>query len=252
VQVLAILQARVSSTRLAGKVLRPILDKPMLLLQIERILRSKMIDKIVVATSHEPSDDPLAEGLEKMDISYFRGSLNDVLDRFYQAAQVYKPKHIVRLTGDCPLIDPELIDQLINLHINEENDFSSNTMPPTFPDGLDVEVMRYKVLETMWLKAHSPSEREHVTLYVRNHQELFKIGQIRREKNLEHLRWTVDEPEDFQLVSSIYNALYLDNPAFSTQDILNFLEVNNELNTSNTHYERNAGLASSLLEDMKA
>jgi len=145
--ILAILQARTSSSRLPGKVLKPILGKPMLLLQIERVRRARKIDKLVVATSNDPSDDGIEALCKQHGIDCFRGSLNDVLDRFYRAALTYNPEHIVRLTGDCPLIDPELVDSIIDMHLEGNYDYTSNAIQMTFPDGLDVEILTIKVLK---------------------------------------------------------------------------------------------------------
>jgi spore coat polysaccharide biosynthesis protein SpsF len=152
-EIAAILQARVSSTRLPGKVLKPILGVPMILRQIERVRRAKKIDQFIVATSNDRTDDPLADICSNTNIECFRGSLEDVLDRFYHAAKPLNPEHIVRLTGDCPLADPQLIDQLILFHLQGGYDYSSNTVETTYPDGLDVEIFRFSCLELAWKEA---------------------------------------------------------------------------------------------------
>lgn len=239
--ILAILQARVSSTRLPGKVMKPILGRPMLSLQIERIQRSGLIDKMIVATSREDSDNDISILCEQMQIPCFRGSLNDVLDRFYQAAGQYEPEHIVRLTGDCPLIDPKIIDDVIDFYIKGNYDYVSNALNPTFPDGLDVEVFRYSVLQTVWRKAFLKEQREHVTPYIYQHEKQFYIGEYKNREDLSNLRWTVDEPEDYSLVRLIYEALYPGNPDFATQDIMDFLQQNVLLSRINSHITRNEG-----------
>lgn len=247
--ILAVLQARVSSTRLPGKVLKPIMGVPMILRQIERITRVKSIDKLVVATSKDKTDLPLAELCEKHNINCFRGELNDVLDRFYHVAKQYNPEHIVRLTGDCPLADPQLIDQVIAYYLNGDFDYVSNTIKPTYPDGLDVEIFNFPSLESAWREAILPSQREHVTPFLYQHPERFKIGSFKNDIDLSDLRWTVDESADFALVSKIYEGLYPINPYFVTTDILDFLDKNSELKRVNAHHSRNEGYLKSLNKD---
>jgi len=248
--ILAILQARVSSTRLPNKVLLPLLGKPMLARQIERIMRSNYIDRLVVATSDESSDDAIEALCGTLGISCFRGSLDDVLDRFYQAAAREEADHVVRLTGDCPLTDPEVIDNVIHEHLVKHNDYTSNCINPTFPDGLDVEVIRYETLKEAWNNADLKSQREHVTPYVYQHPEQFKSSNYYHHgENLSHLRWTVDEPGDYELVTEIYQRLYQAKPAFNMNDVLELLEKYPALKTINTHIGRNEGYQKSLLND---
>jgi len=248
--ILAILQARTSSTRLPGKVLKPILGYPMLSLQIERIQRSKRIDKLTVATSSDLSDSDIENLCIKIQIPCFTGSLDDVLDRFYQTAMQYKPEHVVRLTGDCPLVDPEIIDKVINFYFEGGFDYATNSMAPyTFPDGLDVEVFSFTVLEKAWHEARLPSHREHVTSFVCQHPEMFKVGYFKHEVELSHLRWTVDEPEDFEFVSQIYKELYPQNPTFITEDILGLTNRKPSLLEINSHVERNLGTRKSAEAD---
>jgi spore coat polysaccharide biosynthesis protein SpsF len=249
--ILAILQARVSSTRLPGKVLKPILGRPMLLLQIERVRRAQGFDKLLVATSTDPSDDAIQSLCRKNGVDCTRGSLRDVLDRFYQAALPFKPKHVVRLTGDCPLADPEVIDRVIDVHLKGSFDYTSNALEPTYPDGLDVEVVRFASLAQAWREATLPSHREHVTLYVHQHPERFRIENVRSEQDLSALRWTVDEPADLEVVKRIYEGLYPKNPEFTTRDILSFLDRHADLKVLNTAHRRNEGLARSLAEDTR-
>lgn len=247
--ILAILQARVSSTRLPGKVLKNIISKPMLLRQIERIRRAKLIDKLIVATSLDLTDNPIETLCKENDIAFYRGSLNDVLDRFYQTAKPFNADHIVRLTGDCPLIDPQLIDAVISFHIKGGYDYSSNNFECTFPDGLDTEVFKYKCLEQAWKEAVLPSQREHVTPFIYQQPDRFKIGNFKNTVDLSGLRWTVDEPADFELISIIYNSLYSKNPKFTTNDILAFLDSHPDLKSMNTHHERNEGMKKSFDKD---
>ncbi len=247
--ILAILQARVSSTRLPGKVLKPILGQPMLLQQIGRVRRATRIDRLVVATSLDIFDDPIEQLCRENNLECFRGSLEDVLDRLYQAAKPFRPDHVVRLTGDCPLSDPDLIDQIVEYHLKNQFDYTSNAIQPTYPDGLDMEIFRFSCLETAWKEAVLPSQREHVTPFIHQQPDRFKIGHFKGPVDLSMLRWTVDEPADFDLVTRIYEAIYPGNPNFTTADILAFLDRNPALKTVNTHHERNEGLQKSLRAD---
>lgn len=249
--ILAILQARFSSTRLPGKVLKSILGKPMLAIQIERIKRSQLIDKLVIATSNQSTDDAIASLANKIKVNCFRGSLNDVLDRFYQIAFKLNPSHIVRLTGDCPLIDPKLIDQIIKYHLEHDFDYTTNAIEATYPDGLDVEIFTFKALKEAWEEAKLPSQREHVTPFINRQPKRYNIHHYKNDQDLSALRWTVDEPLDFELVTRIYEGLYPQNPQFTTQDVLNFLELNPELKTLNTCHKRNEGYQKSLFADQK-
>ena len=178
---LAILQARTSSTRLPGKVLKPILGKPMLERQLDRLARVRQIDKLVVATSEGPDDNALAELCDRIGFKCFRGSLNDVLDRFYQTAKIYNARNIIRLTGDCPVADPQIIDEIISHYLSGNFDYVSNTIEPTYPDGLDAEVFRYECLEQAWHKAKLPSQREHVTPFIWQQPDRFKLENHRCE-----------------------------------------------------------------------
>lgn len=247
--ILAVLQARVSSSRLPGKVLKPILGKPMLALQIERCRRAKRLDNLILATSSDPSDDALVELAAAINVRCVRGSLNDVLDRFYQAAAPERPQYVVRLTGDCPLADPQVIDELVEFCLAGGYDYAANCVEPSYPDGLDAEICTFAALETAWREAQLPSEREHVTPFIRNHPERFRCGALKNSVDLSHLRWTVDEPEDFALVSAIYAALYPANPEFDTAAVLQLLERRPELKTQNVKFDRNEGYLKSLKED---
>jgi spore coat polysaccharide biosynthesis protein SpsF len=248
--ILAILQARVSSSRLPGKVLKPLLGVPMLLRQIERLKKSQKIDQLLVATSTEPSDDPIEKLCEEQGIACYRGSLNDVLDRFYQAARGFNPKHVVRLTADCPLTDARLIDDVIGFYLDGGFDYASNAIQATYPDGLDMEVFRFSCLEQAWREARLSSQREHVTPFIHQQPLRFKIGHYKNSSDLSHLRWTVDEPKDFELVTMIYETLYPRNSDFSTQDILELLDQRPELVHWNTSHQRNEGYQKSLKADL--
>jgi len=221
----------------------------MLALQLERLQRASMLDKIVVATSFQPEDHAIEAFCTDVGIACTRGSVEDVLDRCYTAVAAYKPELVMRLTGDCPLADPTVIDGLVKFFRGGEYDYVSNTLRPTWPDGLDTELMRFECLETAWRDARMPSEREHVTPYIYKHPEVFRLGSYENSTDLSALRWTVDEPADFELVKRIYENLYPISPTFSTQDVLNFLRANDDLATLNVAYERNEGYKNSLARD---
>lgn len=247
--ILGVVQARVSSTRLPGKVLAPILGEPMLARQLERVKRARRLDEVAVATSTDASDDPLEAVCERAGVACFRGSLDDVLDRFRAAAEHFGATHVVRLTGDCPLTDPAVVDATVAAHVEGGFDYTSNVDPPTFPDGLDVEVLTARTLETAWREARLPSEREHVTPYVRTHGDRFRLGCVSNGEDLSALRWTVDEPRDLAFVTAVYEALYPADPAFGMADVLALLARRPELAELNAHIERNEGMKPSLAAD---
>jgi spore coat polysaccharide biosynthesis protein SpsF len=221
----------------------------MILRQIERLKRIRLIDRLILATSDDPSDDPLTELCAQEGTECFRGNLEDVLDRFYQAALPYSPEYVVRLTGDCPLTDPEIVDQLISLFLEQNVDYASNCLEPTYPDGLDAEIFRFSCLENAWKEATLPSQREHVTPFIYRQPDRFRIGCMKSHVNLSGLRWTVDEPIDFELVTHIYEALYPRNPNFTTSDIVKLMGQNEELWNINTGIARNEGYLKSLQDD---
>ena len=198
--ILGILQARMSSTRLPGKVLMPIWGIPILLFMANRVQESKMIDKLVVATSINKTDTPIRELCARHKILCFSGSLEDVLDRFYWLAQIFTPTHIVRLTADCPLIDPEIIDATINHHIRNGYDYTRNY---GYPDGLDVECITFDTLCSAWKDSTLPFDREHVCPFILNHPERFKLGRLENDKDLSHIKISVDTEEDYQRVKRI-------------------------------------------------
>jgi spore coat polysaccharide biosynthesis protein SpsF len=247
--IIAVLQARVSSTRLPGKVLKPILGVPMLEHHLERLSEVRCIDRLIVATSIQPDDDPIVELCRRRKVECFRGKLDDVLDRYYRAVESYRPDAVVRLTGDCPLADPEVIDEGIEYFCNDDYDYVSNCVERTYPIGLDAEIFRFEALRQAWREAQLPSEREHVTPFIKNHPERFVLGQFKNDIDLSHHRWTVDEPEDFEFVRAVYQALYLQKPRFSMHDILYLLERQPELTRINYHIVHGAGYQKSLNED---
>jgi len=245
----AFVQARFSASRLPGKVLKTIMGKPMLELQLERIRASRMIDRVVVVTSISPEDRRIVELCERIGLDVFCGSLENVLDRFYQAADKIKPDHIVRLTGDCPLIDIGIVDTMIRLYLDQGGDYGTNCTPPTFPDGLDAEIFTFQALKEAHQEAVLPSHLEHVTQFIESQPARFKIVNLSHSEDLSRLRWTVDEPEDFEFVKSVFESLYSSNPHFTMQDILALLKAKPELGLLNQRFMRNEGLLKSQEED---
>lgn len=247
--IVAIVQARMTSSRLPGKVLKPILGRPMLELQIERLRRAHRIDRIVVATSTDASDGPIATLCDRLGVDCFRGSLDDVLDRFYRAANAFHATEVVRLTGDCPLIDPALIDHLIVCHLDGGYDYSTLSLEPTYPHGLDAEIVTFAALERAWAEAELPSEREHVTLYLYKRAKGVRLGNVKQDKDQSSIRLTVDHAEDFEVVSRIFEALYPVNPAFDTADVVEFLEAHPKVARLNARYRRHEGVKESYAAD---
>ncbi len=221
--ILAVLQARTSSSRLPGKVLQDLAGRPMLARQCERILRATRIDRLVIATSEEESDAPVAVLAEELGIACYRGSLQDVLGRFHGAATEYSATHVVRLTGDCPLTDPQLIDHVIDAHIDGGFDFTSNALDRTYPKGLDAEACTRAALGVAAREATTRAEREHVTPFFYTHPERFRIGSVRQAEDHSALCWCVDEPEDLEFVRTVYGRLLPTNPAFTTSEVMDLL-----------------------------
>lgn len=249
--ILGIVQARMSSTRLPGKVLLPLLGKPMLARQVERLQRSRSLDQLLIATTIDPSDDPIAALAEELGLTCYRGAPDDVLDRFYQAALPYHATHIVRLTADCPLADWALIDRAVETMLDGSYDYVSTALQPTWPDGLDAEVLSVSALEMAWTESVSPVEREHVTPFIVSRPDRFRQASVNSSVDLSAMRWTVDEPQDFQFVTRIYEALYPRDPAFTTADVLELLRSEPELLAINQGIERNEGLRLSIERHMK-
>jgi spore coat polysaccharide biosynthesis protein SpsF len=223
-----------SSSRLPGKVLRAICGRPMMLRQIERISRARLIDRLVVATSVECEDDAIFEVCETAGVICRRGPLADVLQRFVVAAEPDVPDHLVRLTADCPLADVSVIDDLIALHLREDHDYTSNTITRSFPHGLDCEVTKWSALRQAAESASSAYDREHVTPYLYNPLNKFRTGQLVNHEDLSFLRWTVDYPEDFLFVDAVYDALYDRKAAFGTSDVIALLGARSELREVNS------------------
>lgn len=250
IETVLITQARTGSTRLPGKVLMEINQIPLLKIHLERLKKCKNVDKIIVATTNNVEDDII----EKMTIEWgydvFRGSEKDVLDRFYQAVKNLHPLWVVRVTSDCPLIDPSLVDKVIEVTQVENKDYGSNVIEETFPDGQDVEVFKFTALETAWKIAKKDSEREHVTPFIRNNSNLkggniFSALSYKNDIDYSQVRITVDEPRDFQLINKIINDLGSNKSWIEYTDYI----INNKLNSINGNITRNEGYLKSLKMD---
>lgn len=222
-KVVAIVQARMGSTRLPGKVLKEVLSRPLLSYQIERMKRATLIDELVIATTPF-NNEPIIELCEKEHVSYFVGSEKDVLERYYKAAQQHEADIVVRMTSDCPLIDPLVVDSVIKMYLNNNFDYVSNTQIRTFPRGMDTEVFSFKALERAYKEAKIEYEHEHVTPYFYLNENKFKIGQYKQKDDTNEIRLTVDTPEDFEVIRLIFEELYPKNANFSLKDILAILE----------------------------
>ena len=248
----AMIQARMGSSRLPGKVMKDVVGKPLLEHIIIRLRACDKIDKIIVITSEEISNEPIKQLCNEINVDCFMGDEDDVLNRYYKAAiefNLNENDDIVRITADCPLIDPKIVDEVIEKHLNGNYDYTTNTLIRTFPDGLDCEIFKLSILNEMWDKARLKSEREHVTLFVKNNPENYKLGNIKQDVDYSNLRWTVDEKEDFILIKRIYEQLYDDEKIFLMDDILDLLTNNPSLLKINDMYERNEGLQKSLDND---
>jgi spore coat polysaccharide biosynthesis protein SpsF len=228
----AIVQARMASSRLPGKVLAHIGDQPMLSWVVERTRRACRVDTVVVATTTAESDDPVENYCLSTGYPVFRGSPLDVLDRFYQAARKYEAQVIVRLTADCPFIDPDEIDHVVDVFLEQRADFAANRLPPpwkrTFPIGLDTEVCSFAALERAWNEADQLHDREHVMPYLYEVEGRFKVRVVKHEPGYGHMRWTVDAPPDLELVQQVA-ALFGERDDFTWYEVLALFEQHPEL-----------------------
>jgi glutamate-1-semialdehyde 2,1-aminomutase len=227
------------STRFPNKVMRTVNGKPMIELLLSRLAKARRIDQILLATSDDPRNQPLADHVRSLGYEVFQGSENDVLDRYYQAAKPHQPVTVVRITGDCPLIDPELIDQAIAAYETQGVDYLSNTLPPSYPDGLDTEVFSFRALEQAAQQATKPAEREHVTPFIRE-SGLFKTGKFTHEKDYSQERWTVDEAADFEVVTAVFNH-FRPRMDFSWLEVMALHQSQPILFQANQHLTRNQG-----------
>lgn len=235
----AIIQARMGSTRLPGKVLKMVNGRPLLEIQLERVKASTRLGQIVVATSTLALDDSIADLCAQLGVPCFRGSETDVLERYYLAAKMFSADTIVRLTADCPLIDPAIIDQTIEIFENERADYSANTVPPEtsrFPDGTDVEVFSLAALERAYREATDAKDREHVTFYFWKHGRNFKTVQLRQPEDWSSYRFTVDYPEDLRVVEYLLNRLAQTQRFGHVRELVAELEANPDVRKANTRH----------------
>ncbi len=247
-EILAIIQARMGSSRLPDKVLKKIMEKPVLWHVIDRVSKSRLINEVIVATTYQREDLAIVEYCASRGIRVFAGSDNDVLDRYYQVAKLLRPDHIVRITADCPLHDPAVIDMVIQKHLDLDNDYTSNTLEETFPDGLDCEVFKFSALEQAWKNAKLASEREHVTPYLKKGKQ-FKKYSIKDSVDHSQYRWTLDTDRDFVFIVRIFEELYSDDPDFDKDDIYDLLERCPDIMELNKGIVRNEGYLKSLEND---
>lgn len=250
-KVVAITQARTGSTRLPNKVLLEIQNKSLLQIHIDRIKQSKLIDDIYIATTVKYSDNSIEELAKQLNIHYYRGSEDDVLDRFYQTIKDIQPDYVVRLTSDCPLIDPQLLDEVIQEAINKKYDYYANIIEELYPDGQDIEVFTFKALETAWKDAKLLSEREHVTPYIRNNSTskggtIFISANHGLDKSYNHVRLTVDEPNDLEVIKKLVNNLGLEK---DWKTYAEYYETNQDISDLNSKITRNEGYLKSVKKD---
>lgn len=244
-RVVLIVQARMSSSRLPGKVLKDIAGKPMLEWVVERCRKASSVDFVAVATTMDSSDDDLAQFCERKGYPVYRGNLYDVLDRYYQAAKMFHADVVVRVTGDCPVIDPQEIDRLLSAFFESEADFAANRLPPpwkrTSPIGLDAEVCWFSALERAWKEAVEPFEREHVMPYLYDQDGRFKTFLLQYEQDYSAKRWTVDTPEDLELIRQVFQRLASPSD-FSWREVLSLFEKEPGLAEINATVKHKSGL----------
>ena len=246
-KIVAIIQARMSSVRLPGKVLMELAGKPVLAHVVERVQTCRQLQGIMVATSVDPSDDVIEHWCAENKVPCYRGSLIDVLDRYVQAARACSADAVVRITADCPAIDPNIVDEVIKNFVDHGYDCYGLT--GEFPDGLDCTVFKTSALVRAWSEASLPSEREHVGPYIEKNPHIFKVGGIEKFRRLDNMRWTLDEPRDYLFLSEIFSRLYSASKQFCTEDVLALLEKERSLASINANIVRNEGYLKSLQQE---
>ena len=241
IKIVTVIQARTSSSRLPNKIFLPLSEKPLLYRMYERVAHSKICGEIVIATTNDKSDDKIEELCNEYKINCFRGHPTDLLDRHYQAANLYNANAVVKIPSDCPLIDPNIIDKVLQnyLHHYDQYDFVSNLHPATYPDGNDVEIMSFDALKNAWLNSNLQIEREHTTPYFWENPDKFRIGNVVWETGLDYSmshRFTIDYEKDYNLIKQVYDELYPINDKFTLQDILDLLDRKPEIKKINEDY----------------
>jgi len=240
--IVCIMQARTGSTRLPEKILKKIKDKTVLEHDIDRLLESTMIDNLVIATTTKEKDNRIVEIAQNYSVGFYRGSEDNVLSRYYYAAKEYNAEIIIRVTSDCPIIDPHIIDNMVNEFIalkrDQNLDYLSNKIKMTFPRGLDVEVFTFDVLKKTFLEANQKFEKEHVTPYIYLNPDKFKIKNYENDTDYSMYRWTLDTEEDFILIKKIYDNLYDKGKIFLFKDVLRYIEKNPKISKINEHIKQ--------------
>jgi spore coat polysaccharide biosynthesis protein SpsF len=233
-----IIQARLGSTRLPNKVLKDLCGRPVLWHVVNRVKQAKRISEIIIATTTLPEDDTIEKFCQDNGIKFYRGSSENVLSRYFETAKKYNAETVIRITSDCPVIDPVLLDSMIEEYFKSGADYMSNSLVRTFPRGLDVEIFSFALLEKAYREASKQYELEHVTPYIYQHPELFKLKNYANDADFSFHRWTLDTDEDYKLISEIYNELYPANNLFLWKDILKLFEMRPELIEINKHIEQ--------------
>ncbi|MFH1373078.1 MAG: glycosyltransferase family protein [bacterium] len=237
-----IVQARMTSTRLPGKVIKQILGRPMFEYQLERLLRVRCADELVVACTTNVTDEPIVDLCRRMGVAVFRGAEEDVLSRYHETARIHQADLVTRVSADCPLIDPQVIDTVIEKYGDTAGkyDYVSNTLKRTYPRGMDCEMFSYRVLDEAFISATTRPEREHVTPFIYRQPERYRLANVSLGKDHSHHRWTVDTAEDFELARRIIEALYPAKATFTLDDCLRLLELHPDWAAINTHIEQKA------------
>ena len=248
-KIIAITQARTGSSRFPYKIIKTINNETLLSIHINRIKKAKKINSIVIATTNKKNDDIIKNEADKLNVNCFRGDEDDVLDRFYQAAKIYEPDHIVRLTSDCPLIDGYLIDEVIQKFLDTKSDYCSNTLIESYPDGQDIEVFTFESLKKAWEESFLKSEREHVTPYIKNNQKHFKLMNF-HSNNMKYkkVRMTVDEPSDFKVITILAERLGLND---TWKNYTNLYLNDPKIHVINNSIMRNEGYLKSINKEIK-
>jgi spore coat polysaccharide biosynthesis protein SpsF len=239
--IVIIIQARTGSARFPNKIMQPILGRPVLSLMIERVQHSKYSSDLIIATTFESNDDEIVNLCKKENVNFYRGHSTDLLDRHYQLSVQGNADIVVKIPSDCPLIDFNIIDRVIDFYLQHHTEYNyvSNLHPPTYPDGNDVEVIPFNILQTAWKEASKSFEREHTTPFIWDNPERFRIGNVEWETGLDYsmtYRLVLDYPADYELIKAVYEGLYPDNPQFTLSEIVEFLDRKPDIKSLNSKY----------------
>lgn len=250
---LGVIQVRMGSTRLPGKALKPVLSKPLLWLLYERVKAATSLERVVIATGDGIQNQPIVDFAEKYNIEYFAGSEQDLVSRFYQTAQKFGATAVVRVTGDCPLVDPDVVNKVVACYKESSGncDYVTNALKPTYPDGLDLDIFPLKTLERMNREMHDSFWREWLTSYLRERPQEYRIANVEHDTDLSALRWTVDHEEDLDFVEAVFSRLYPKKKIFLMKDILELLEKEPLLAEINRKYTRDAAYYAAKKESKK-